>query len=121
MDGSQSSVDPASMELSNIMLNAAEQCLKRNPCKSSKKKKKNKKWFDEELQKCRNRLINYGTIYSNYPHDPLVRGHYYKLNKAYSRKYKYKAYQKHLLDQIQGLHDNNPKLYWKLLDDMRSS
>ena len=25
------------------------------------------------------------------------------------------------MDQIQGLHDNNPKLYWKLLDDMRSS
>ena len=68
-----------------------------------------KKWFDEELQKCRNRLINYGTIYSKYPHDPLVRGHYYKLNKEYSRlrKYKYKSYQKHLLDQIQGLHDNN--------------
>jgi hypothetical protein len=41
MDGSQSSVDPASMELSNIMLNAAEQCLKRNPCKSSKNKTKN--------------------------------------------------------------------------------
>jgi hypothetical protein len=45
------------------------------------------------------------------------------LNKEYPRlrKYKYKAYQKHLMDQIQGLHDNNPKLYWKLLDDMRSS
>jgi hypothetical protein len=45
------------------------------------------------------------------------------LNKEYSRlrKYKYKAYQKHIMDQIQGLHDNNPKLYWKLLDDMRSS
>jgi hypothetical protein len=43
----------------------------------------------------------------------LVRGHYYKLNKEYSRlrKYKYKAYQKHLMNQIQGLHDNNPKLY----------
>ena len=99
IDGSQYSVDSASMELSNIMLNAAEKCLKRNPYKSSKNKRK-KNWFDEDLQKCRNRLINYGTIYSKYPHDPLVRGHYYKLNKEYSRlrKYKYKSYQKHLLD-----------------------
>ena len=47
----------------------------------------------------------------------LVRGHYYKLNKEYSklRKYKYKAYQKHLMSLIQGLHDNNPKLYWEAL------
>jgi hypothetical protein len=52
MDGSQSSVDPASMELSNIMLNAAEQCLKRNPCKSSKKKKKKKK--NSLMRTCRN-------------------------------------------------------------------
>ena len=41
IDGSQYSVDSASMELSNIMLNTAEKCLKRNPCKSSKNKKKN--------------------------------------------------------------------------------
>ena len=69
IDGSQYSVDSASMELSNIMLNAAEKCLKRNPYKSSKNKRK-KNWFDEDLQKCRNRLINCGTIYSKYPHDP---------------------------------------------------
>lgn len=65
-------------------------------------RKKNKKWFDEDLQKCRNILIHYGTIYSKYPHDPLVKEHYYKLNKEYSRlrKYKYKAYQKHLMDYM---------------------
>jgi hypothetical protein len=40
INGSQYSVDSASMELSNIMLNAAEKCLKRNPCKNSKNKKK---------------------------------------------------------------------------------
>ena len=38
IDGSQYSVDSASMELSNIMLNAAEKCLKRNQYKSSKNK-----------------------------------------------------------------------------------
>ena len=41
IDGSLYTVDSASMELSNIMLNAAEKCLKRNPCKSSKNKTKN--------------------------------------------------------------------------------
>jgi hypothetical protein len=28
---------------------------------------------------------NYGKVYSKFPHDPLVRGHYFKLNKQYSR------------------------------------
>ena len=50
IDGSLYTVDSASMELSNIMLNAAEKCLKRNPCKSSK----NKREKNGLMKTCRN-------------------------------------------------------------------
>ncbi|XP_063426826.1 uncharacterized protein LOC134710401 [Mytilus trossulus] len=52
-----------------------------------------------------------------------MRGHYYKLNKQYSklRKFKYKEYKKSLVEQLQNLHDDNPKSYWKLINDLKNN
>ncbi|VDI17668.1 mannose-1-phosphate guanylyltransferase [Mytilus galloprovincialis] len=118
---SQSSVDEAAAELSHIFLSAATNSLKRNKLRN--KKIKTKKWFDGDLYHLRNKLISYGKIYSKFPYDPLVRGHYYKLNKQYSklRKFKYKEYKKSLVEQLQNLHDDNPKSYWKLINDLKNN
>jgi hypothetical protein len=40
----------------------------------SKKRCKDKKWHDTDLKSLRRKLINYGKVYSKFPHDPLVRG-----------------------------------------------
>jgi hypothetical protein len=56
----------------------------------------------DALNKMKRKLINYGKVYSKFPHDPLVRGHYFKLNKQYSRlrKFKYREYELVLLYMI---------------------
>ena len=68
----------------------------------------------------RKRLINYGKIYSKYPNDPAVKGHYYKILRQYSkaRKNKYREYKQSLLKQIESLYDDNPKKYWQLIDEL---
>ena len=69
----------------------------------------------------RKRLFNYGKIYSKYPNDPAVKGHYYKLLRLYSkqRKTKYREYKQSLLRQIESLYDENPKKYWQLIDELQ--
>jgi hypothetical protein len=75
IDNSQILIDDASAELSNIFISAASISLKRGT--KSKKSCKDKKWHDTDLKSLRRKLINYGKVYSKFPHDPLVRGHYF--------------------------------------------
>ena len=65
--------------------------------------------------------MSYGKVYSYYPNDPVVRGHYFKLHKEYarSRKLKSRQFKTKILDQIDNLHTNDPKAYWSLLSDLR--
>ena len=73
------------------------------------------------MHQLRYKLINYGKIYSKYPLYPYVRGHFYKLNRQYSRlrKFKHKEYKKSLIQDLQSLHDNNPKQYWNIINDLK--
>ncbi|VDI41394.1 Hypothetical predicted protein [Mytilus galloprovincialis] len=116
----QTSVDDASSKLSNIFLSAANLSLKR-PLKKHTNKQKNKKWFDASLQQARTNLLNYGKIYSRFPYDPIIKNHFYKLNREYSklRKYKYKQYKQSLISQLDSLHEENPKLYWNLINELQ--
>ncbi|VDI55386.1 Hypothetical predicted protein, partial [Mytilus galloprovincialis] len=116
----QTSVDEASSKLSNIFLSAANLSLKR-PLKKHTNKQKNKKWFDASLQQARTNLLNYGKIYSRFPYDPIIKNHFYKLNREYSklRKYKYKQYKQSLISQLDSLHEENPKLYWNLINELQ--
>ena len=74
------------------------------------------------LSHFRRKLINYGKVYSKFSHDPLVRGHYFKLNKQYSRlrKFKYREYKNSLIEQLQSLHDDNSKLYWNIINELKN-
>ena len=120
IEGTEISVDGAAAELSEILFSAAKSSL--NRCKVYKKDSpKNKKWFDKDLKKSRLNLINYGKIYSKFPRDNYVKNHYYKLQREYNklRKFKYRQYKQTLINQLDSLHDNNPKLYWNLINDLR--
>ena len=118
---SQESIDSASMDLSNIITKAAEKSLKRRMV--LKRKKQHKRWFDKDLQCMRNRLTNYGKIFTKFPHDPSVRGHFYKLHREYCklRKFKCKQYKQGLLSKIESLYEKDPKEYWKLIDELKCS
>ena len=81
-----------------------------------------RKWFDYDLHNKRKQLLNYGKIFSHYPRDPLVSGHFFKLRKEYSklRKFKFKQYKRSLLEKLDSLHNDDPKLYWQIIDELRS-
>ena len=77
-------INEASVKLTNIFIEAAEQSLKKTP-KYRKNKKKHKNFFDSDLHSMRKNLINYGKIYSSNPKDPMVKNHYYKLYREYNK------------------------------------
>ena len=83
----------------------------------------NQKWFDLNLKKMRTNLINYGKMFSKYPKDPYIRNHFYKLQREYNitRKQTYREYKKSLLNQLEILHSDNPKLYWNLINELKES
>ena len=122
MEGScQEQIIHATKEVENALRSAALLSLKRkkNPRPS---KHRNKKWFDNDLHNKRKQLLNYGKIFSHYPRDPLVSGHFFKLRKEYSklRKFKFKQYKRSLLEKLDSLHNDDPKLYWQIIDELRS-
>ena len=123
VNNTQDSVDRAAAELTEIILQAANASLKRRKTSKSSTSisNKNKKWFDKDLKKLRFNLIEYGKIYSKYPKDVYVKNHYYKLLREYNklRKFKFRQHRQSILNQLESLHDNDPKLYWSLLNDLR--
>ena len=72
---------------------------------SVKKKKKKKKWFDTDLGKLRARVVSQGILYSIYPEDSIVRGHYYKLYREYNklRKMKYREFRNTIFNKLDSL------------------
>lgn len=93
--------------------------------KSLKKNKKittkNKKWFDNDLRSSRQNLINFGKVYTKYPKDPYVKNHFYKLYREYNktRKMKRRIYKSNLLHELETLNEDNPKMYWKMINELQ--
>ena len=110
------------MELSNIFITAADKSLRKTKMANKQKNKQQNKWFDTDLKKMRLNLIKYSSVYAKFPSDPYVRNHFYKLNREYTkaRKAKKKSFKNSIINELQGLHDNNPKLYWKLINDFQN-
>ena len=108
-------INLAARALNDIYLQAADISIKRGKPPVKKGVRKRKKWFDTDLRKLRQRLMSYGKVYCYYPNDPVVRGHYFKWHKEYarSRKLKSRQFKAKILDQIDNLHTNDPKAYWK--------
>ena len=115
-------MDEASAELSKIIDLAASRSFKKKRVKDKKNKppKMNQKWFDLNPKKMRTKLINYGKMFSKYPKDPYIRNHFYKLQREYNKtkKQTYREYKKSLLNQLEILHSDNPKLYWNLINEI---
>ncbi|CAG2257864.1 unnamed protein product [Mytilus edulis] len=71
----------------------------------------------------RKNVISLGKIYSRYPKDPVIKGRYYKHFRIYNkcRKVKYKQFINSMLQKLDTLRVENPKQYWKLINDIQDS
>jgi hypothetical protein len=54
---------------------------------------------------------------SKYPHDPIIRGSFFKINKEYAklRKYKKKQFRQQIIDKLDTFQSNNQSFclkYW---------
>jgi hypothetical protein len=45
----------------------------------------NEKWFDQDLHKKKKQVKDIRFLMSKYPHDPIIRGSFYKINKEYAK------------------------------------
>ena len=59
----------------------------------------------------RNNLINYGKVYTQYPKNPYVKNHFYKLYREYnkSRKMTQRQYNNNMLKELDQLHEEKPQ------------
>ena len=121
IQNSLSSLDNAVDKLKDIIISAATRSLKKSRSRTTcPTNNKSKKWFDYDLKRTRNRLINIARVMSQYPKDPLVRGNFFKQRKQYAKLCKNKRvqYRQSLITRLDALNEENPKLYWNLINHL---
>ena len=121
-DDLHNNVDHLSDTFTDILLSAAVKSLRRKK-KYPKNKPQQKKWFNTNLRHARLNLINYGKVYTKYPNDHTVKNHYYKLYREYTklRKKTRRTYKQSILTELENLHTDDPKMYWKLVNDLKEN
>lgn len=119
-------IDTATDELNKIYIEAAKKSLYKPALKDynsskTKPKSKNKKWFNRDLHQMRKRVICFGRKLSSSPFDLTIRNRYFRLYREYNkcRKQTKRQYKQTILQELQTLHDTNPKSYWKLISNLR--
>lgn len=86
---SASEINKVVSEFNDILITAANLSLSKPS--SIGKRRKNKKWFDTDLRKLRDKVISQDRLYGRFPKNLIIKGHYYKLYRQYNklRKTKY--------------------------------
>lgn len=86
---SASEINKVVSEFNDILITAANLSLSKPS--SIGKRRKNKKWFDTDLRKLRDKVISQDKLYGRFPKNLIIKGHYYKLYRQYNklRKTKY--------------------------------
>ena len=119
----------AAADFSNIIKDAATMSLKSNRKtqagnnRNNKKRTKNLKWYDFSLQKARLVLKNKENLFRKFSNVPYSRSSFYKTLKEFRklRKQKLRQYRQGILNKLDSMCENNPSLYWKLLDELKNS
>lgn len=118
-----SMINSAINDFNDILLTAAEKSLKKRKTvtKQKRKKVKDKPWQDDDLKKTKRDLDHKLILMQKYSKDPIVRGNFFKQLKCYRklRKLKIRSFKNNLINKLEELHEENPKAYWALLDQLK--
>ena len=121
-DCNSAGVEGAIKQINEVVIDTANNSLKRvNKRKCNKiQKPKNKKWFGSDLGQLKKELKRYGKMLCRNPFDQPVRIKYHSMLKSYKRKCKSEKnkFKAKILNQMEELHTNNPKGYWKLVEEL---
>ena len=109
-------------QLSRLLI---KQLPKHNGIPQNKQKKRkyntNKnKWYTNSLYNLKRLVIQRGQLMANYPYDKQLRLSFYCLKKKYKKACKQAArtYKSNLVKKLEALQYENPKQYWKILDEL---
>ena len=113
-------VNNLALKLNNIMHKAADRALKIRKYKS-KKKRIQKKWFNDICYRERQNLMKLGNQLDRKPFDRLLRTRYFEKKKYYHKilRKSMKTYRADVVDNINESKDKNPQIYWNLLTDLK--
>ena len=115
-------INEAVSQFNDILNNAAKSSLKciHPRVKKIINKTKNNKWYDNDVSEMRKRLIKYSGLLDRFPRDNYIRQERYRINKNYKKliKSKKKEFKSSLCNKIMTLKQSNPKLFWKLLEEL---
>ena len=122
---SNNSIDTVVASINEVVNDAARKCFATKNCKNNKNHHRNsrhKRWFDKDCEEAKKELLLSAKNLQRFPKDPIVRGRYHKLKKQYKRlvKDKEQAFRKKMLDSISQCEKNNPKLFWDMVNRLRS-
>ena len=106
-----SNIDISASVFSEILLDAATIAVPSANMSKKTKRKPRKKWFDNDLNNMRKRLISYGKHFQKLQNVPSVRNHYLKLYREYNkmRKLKCRKFKWSVLEHIKNLYAKKRK------------
>lgn len=118
---SPADIDHLTARFTQIVHTAADAAFRKSKIVRNRRKQKSKPWFNQSLAKQRKHLLHLGKLLSQFPTDPHIRGSYFRNLTLYNRnrKKQYRLYKQDLIEKLDGLHVDNPKAYWKLLEKIK--
>ena len=89
--------------------------------KNKKKKKPEKKWYDNTCFELSKRLKLTTKLLSDDPTNPFLRGSFCKTRKLYKKllKLKKREWTDNMIKKLEELESKDPKEYWKLVNELR--
>lgn len=125
-NSNEEGIDTMVTRFNRVVHEAADLALKKK-CKRQKnnvkKHKKLPKWHDHSIIAAKRDLSNKLSLFMKFNHDPIVRGAYFSALKQFRklRKTKFRLYKKDLVDKLDTFYEENPKEYWKLLEQISNA
>ena len=121
LDNEDIDLDSAVKDLSDIIINVSQKCLKSKVIKQRKKKKNAKNWFNNrciELYKTCKRLSH---KLDKSPYDRELRDSVYKKVKEYKKlcRRSKRKYRNMIFEKLNELHEKDPNSYWKLFNKLK--
>ncbi|CAG2209252.1 unnamed protein product [Mytilus edulis] len=117
-------INNLSENLSNIILDSANKTFNFRPFKGKRKKKKGKqKWFNGNCKFFKRELNNLGSRLQQHPNNHDLKTSYHQLRREYKKLLKdtKKKFITDIIDKLDSLHEDNPKLFWKTINNLKKN
>jgi exonuclease III len=106
--------------INKLLCGAASQCLKQTNTK--KKSNTGKRWFNISCSNLRKEVKCLSKRLTRNPNDQNIRSCFFRAKKLYKKQLKYSklSFKQNLSKKLEDASEQNPKLYWKILEELKN-